>query len=208
MSKFISLYNNPRQTMLVQPDGNVVYEVKTEGHVSNVKRFLPNKVMDEASEDGERPFVVAGIIDWNKPASISVGGEKPTPMAQFLRLPESTNKFMKFMKLDESPDSREFTGPTGDAYIWKMAGEHLTLTRKGSKEPVASYTMEKGSLLGKDERAYMIVGQEGLEMMDTLVVTWVFMALMLNTNKSKGMFASTETEWATSGPTGVHAGTD
>jgi len=192
MTTLISLYGNPRHTMLVTAAGDIVYQIKTEGGVSAVNRTVPKNLEGE-----EQQFITTGQLNWNRPMTFQYRNDKPVPSSQFLRVPVSDNKFMKFMKMAEDHDKREFNAPTGEVYQWTLSGDTAKLRLKGSREPIATFTMEQArSLLGRDVRATLIVQEEALPLLDLVVLTWVQVALLLNTFKSKGMFASMETEWA------------
>jgi len=200
MATLYSLYANPRYTMLVTPAGDPMYQITTENGVSSVMRALPKKLGFE-SED--QRFTVTGTLTWKRPMMFQLGNDRPVPGSQFLRTPVSDSKFKRFMKMAEEFGKREFTGPSGNVYQWTLTGDNTKLRLKGSKEPIAIYTMEHGSLLTSDKRATLVIKEQGLEILDLLILTWVQVALLLGTFKSKGMFASTETEWAL-----ASAGTD
>ncbi|KZT58022.1 hypothetical protein CALCODRAFT_262762 [Calocera cornea HHB12733] len=204
MTTLYSLYGNPRHTMLVTGSGEVVYQVKSEHGVSSIMRALPRKL---GLEDEEQQFVVTGKLNWNRPITFQVGDSQPVPASKFLRVPISDSKFKQFMKMAEEHDKREFTSPSGNVYQWTLQGGDAKLRLKGTRDPIATYSMEQGSLLGKDTRAALFITPEGLEMLDLLVLTWVQVAMLINTFKSKGMFASIETEWAL-GSAGVDPGKD
>ncbi|KZO97274.1 hypothetical protein CALVIDRAFT_597612 [Calocera viscosa TUFC12733] len=209
MTTLFSLYGNPRFTMLVTATGEVVYHIKTENSVSSVLRALPKKL---GFEDEEQQYTVTGKIDWNRPITFQIGNNTPVPASQFLHIPISDNKIKQFLGIAEDNDKREFTSPTGNVYQWTFSGQEakvvlslrdvdslltvFQLRLKGTREPIAIFTREHASLLVKDTRAALVLTNEGLEMLDLVVLTWIQVALLLNTFRSKGMFASTETEWA------------
>ncbi|KZT58023.1 hypothetical protein CALCODRAFT_482719 [Calocera cornea HHB12733] len=179
--------------MLVTATGELVYQVKTENSVTSVLRALPKKL---GIDGEEQQFIVTGKIDWNRPITFQMGDNKPIPASAFLYMPYSDSKVKRFLGMAEENNKREFNRSTGTVYQWSFAHGEAKLRRKGIREPIAMYTWETINPLVKDGRASLIISNEGLEMLDLLILTWIQVALLMNTYRNKGLYVSPQTEWA------------
>ncbi|KAA1471311.1 hypothetical protein DENSPDRAFT_880375 [Dentipellis sp. KUC8613] len=71
---------------------------------------------------------------------------------------------------------RAFTATDGKSYVWKLGTVRSSLTRNdGTTEtPIATYHRGFFGLMGKTDKPYLEISSEGLNILDEIVVTFVY----------------------------------
>ncbi|KAF8635601.1 hypothetical protein AX15_000241 [Amanita polypyramis BW_CC] len=182
-------------------DGQILYKVENKffNRVTTIKRALPRDIHthprssreesappDEAISDND----IRGDVDENDDAEAS---EDPALRYRFGHLAEikfntitsstiryhgeehETGKFFTKNGLGWNGCNWVFTGPDGLEYQWILGFRALELVRKDvARTRVARFHRRRLGIIGKRRPASLEIFQEGMHMVDLIVITFVY----------------------------------
>ncbi|KAH7909212.1 hypothetical protein BJ138DRAFT_1115166 [Hygrophoropsis aurantiaca] len=156
-------------TILTNEEGQVVYKTKTSAKLSSLVPWttIISKITPNIDENDMRDkFAIMAAIEWHSLSSsiFRFGGEEHRakdflPNSGILRL------------------ARTFTGPDGRSYKWKMENTAAVLYLDDGSKPkteVAKYHKRGFGIIGKKHDPYLDVFSEGKGILDTLILTFIY----------------------------------
>jgi hypothetical protein len=152
-------HNDPTQTLLMTPDGIVMYQVNTAlGQITTISRFESHPGLLSTG----RVSCVVGEVDSNR-----------------LRLldSESSIEIVMVSSAEETGDldrSWTFNGPDDKAYTWQIMFRSPVLFVSGNTPtPLARYRQAKLGIISRSRRAFLEIFPAGINAIDFIVVTFV-----------------------------------
>lgn len=154
-------HNDPSQTLLMTPDGIVMYQVNTtEGQTTTISRFENHPGLLSTG----RVSCVVGEVD-----------------SSLLRLLDSESCIEIVMvsgtEETENVDRRwTFNGPDNKPYTWQILFRSpvLFVTVSGNAPiPLARYRQAKLGIISRSRRAFLEIFPTGINVIDFIVVTFV-----------------------------------
>ncbi|KAH7909213.1 hypothetical protein BJ138DRAFT_256065 [Hygrophoropsis aurantiaca] len=155
-----------RNTIFTNEEGQVVYKTDTPfklgSRTTTISKITPN--IEE--NDMRDQFAIMAAIEWHAIASsiFRFGGEE-----------FHAKEFIPSSGIRRR--SRTFTGPDGRSYKWKLEFLTVVLYLNDGSEPkteVARYQRRSLGIVGKKHDPYLDVFSEGEGILDTLILTFIY----------------------------------
>ncbi|KAL0947775.1 hypothetical protein HGRIS_013851 [Hohenbuehelia grisea] len=167
----------PLNTVFTDEDGQPTYKVQTPFKLFGDKKTTISRVAHthsissgdgkKAQKDDER-YIQIAEIDWKADVSQSTFKYREKEMA----IGDYFNKYKQGWRGKD----RIFNGPDGQDYRWRISASNAELTAQDpSRTPIARYEPEQPNLVSKTKKATLEIYPEGEHMVDTIVVSFVYM---------------------------------
>ncbi|EKM56111.1 uncharacterized protein PHACADRAFT_184816 [Phanerochaete carnosa HHB-10118-sp] len=157
----IMSHSDPLKTELSTPDGRVLYSVSTPFKLSNcttkILKYTPNDGVPEPSGSMQE----VARINWHSihPTRIIYNG-------QIMEV----DKFLP--RAGRFTDSRTFVGPDGRTYKWELSRAwHLDVD---GEQPTTVVKYHYDNIFTR-KKARLEVDASALDILDLIVVTWIYM---------------------------------
>ncbi|KAH7924668.1 hypothetical protein BV22DRAFT_494105 [Leucogyrophana mollusca] len=160
-------HNDPTQTLLMTPDGIVMYQITTPTHqlegATTISR-LENQCIVQSSG---RVSTVVGQIDYHGVNGIRLRILDPECSLDFALVSNIVSQ-------GEEDRSWTFNGPDSQSYTWQIMFRSPVLFVSGNTLiPLARYRRAKMGIVSRSRRAFLEIFPAGINIIDLVVVTFV-----------------------------------
>jgi len=150
--------NNPRNTVLILPDGRAMYHINTPNKLFRSVTTTIRRV-DTARSNNDNGDGV-GRIEWRSFSNTELW------MGERMIQPYKNGTFRS---------SKIFRAADGRDYKWKIAGGYLLLVMEGGSDtPIVTFHKAKGGFFSTPRLAFLEITPQGVHILDDIVTTFVW----------------------------------
>jgi len=187
--ELIFSHNNPINTVLRTPEGQVLYKIETPGtdvvlpgKSTTIRRVVPNESDSASKVDMQDTFCELAVIEWHLTESSKLRyNGKEVDISEFMPAEGS-------LGLVGRP--RVFQASDGGSYKWSLGMVQVPVlkTNDGSNITIAQFHRQQFGFIGKASHASLEILPGGEHIRDLIVVTFVYVE-MLRRKRQRGFRA-------------------